>query len=68
MEKRFRDGAPTSADEATSIILERVKAERWRILVGKNAEFIDERVRTAPEEAYGPAFFEALRIGAGWRI
>jgi NAD(P)-dependent dehydrogenase (short-subunit alcohol dehydrogenase family) len=68
MEKRFHDNAPTSAAEAVTIILEGVKAERWRILVGKDAEFIDDRVRAAPEEAYSPAFFEALRKSAGWRI
>jgi NAD(P)-dependent dehydrogenase (short-subunit alcohol dehydrogenase family) len=68
MERRFRDGAPTTAAEAATIILDGVKAERWRILVGKDAEFIDERVRAAPEAAYSPAFFEALRNSAGWRI
>jgi len=59
--KRFRDDAPISAAEAATIILDGVKAERWRILVGKAAEFLDERVRAAPEEAYSPAFYEAFR-------
>jgi NAD(P)-dependent dehydrogenase (short-subunit alcohol dehydrogenase family) len=59
--KRFRDDAPISAAEAATIILDGVKAERWRILVGKAAEFLDERVRAAPEEAYCPAFYEAFR-------
>lgn len=68
MEKRFHDGAPTTAAEAATIILDGVKAETWRILVGKDAEFLDERVRAAPEEAYRPAFLEALRKGPGWRI
>jgi NAD(P)-dependent dehydrogenase (short-subunit alcohol dehydrogenase family) len=68
MDKRFRDGAPTTAAEAASIILDGVKADRWRILVGKDAEFLDDRVRTAPEDAYTPAFYEALRKTAGWRI
>ena len=68
LEKRFREGAPTSAAEAASIILDGVKAEKWRILVGKDAAFLDERVRAAPEEAYSPAFYEAFRQGGGWRI
>jgi NAD(P)-dependent dehydrogenase (short-subunit alcohol dehydrogenase family) len=66
LERRFREGAPTTAAEAASIILDGVKAERWRILVGKDAAFLDERVRAAPEEAYSPAFYEAFR--SGWRI
>jgi NAD(P)-dependent dehydrogenase (short-subunit alcohol dehydrogenase family) len=68
MENRIREGAPTTAAEAATIILDGVKAEKWRILVGKDAEFLDDRVRTAPEEAYSPAFYEALSKAAGWRI
>jgi len=68
MERRFREGAPTTAAEAATIILDGVRAERWRILVGKDAEFLDERVRAAPEDAYSPAFYEAFRNNAGWRI
>ncbi len=59
---------PTTAAEAATIILDGVKAEKWRILVGKDAEFLDDRVRTAPEDAYSPAFYEALSKAAGWRI
>jgi len=68
MEKRFREDAPTSAAEAATIILDGVKAERWRILVGKDAEFLDDRVRAAPEEAYSPKFYDVFRKGPGWRI
>ena len=67
LDKRFRDGAPTTAAQAATIILDGVKAERWRILVGQDAEFLDDRVRAAPEEAYSPAFCEAFRKGAGRR-
>jgi hypothetical protein len=45
-----------------------VKAEKWRILVGKDAEFLDDRVRAAPEAAYSPELYEAFRRGGGWRI
>jgi NAD(P)-dependent dehydrogenase (short-subunit alcohol dehydrogenase family) len=68
VEKRFREGAPTTAAEAATIILDGVKAEQWRILVGKDAEFLDERVRAAPEAAYSPEFYEAFRRGGGWRL
>jgi len=66
LERRFREDAPTTAAEAARIILDGVKAEKWRILVGKDAEFLDERVRAAPEEAYSHEFREAFR--KGWRI
>src|SRR5215472_8593845 len=68
LERRFRENAPTSAAEAARIILDGVKAERWRILVGKDAEFLDERVRATPEAAYSPEFREAFRQGGGWRL
>ena len=68
LEKRFREDAPTTAAEAASIILDGVKAEKWRILVGKDAEFVDDRVRAAPEDAYSPEFHETFRRGGGWRI
>ena len=68
LERRFREGAPTSAAEAATIILDGVKAQKWRILVGKDAEFLDDRVRAAPEEAYSPEFYEAFRAGGGWRL
>jgi|SRR5579871_799080 len=64
----FRDNAPTSAAQAAKIILDGVRAEKWRILVGKDAEFLDSRVRAAPEDAYTPAFYEALVSGTDWRI
>ena len=66
--RAFRDNAPTSAAQAAKIILDGVRAEKWRILVGKDAEFLDARVRAAPEDAYGPAFYEALVKGTEWRI
>lgn len=57
----FRDQAPLSAADAATLILDGVREERWRILVGEDAKILDQRVREAPEEAYGPAFIEALR-------
>lgn len=59
----FRDNAPTTAEEAATIILEGVRNERWRILIGRDAHVLDEQVRLAPEEAYEPEFV-ARWIGA----
>lgn len=53
----FRDNAPTSAAEASEVILEGVKQGRWRILVGEDAHRLDERVRNTPEKAYDEDFF-----------
>lgn len=53
----FRDNAPTSAAQAATIILEGVKENRWRILVGEDAHRLDDRVRKAPEKAYDFEFF-----------
>jgi hypothetical protein len=50
------------------LILDGVKAERWRILVGKDAERIDELVRGSPERAYEGDFFERVAAEAGWSV
>ena len=62
----FRDNAPMTAAEAATIILDGVREERWRILVGKDAEVMDRLVREDPEGAYGEAFMEKLRAEANW--
>src|SRR5579871_3416814 len=67
-DRRFREEAPTSAAAAAKIILDGVKAERWRILVGPDAEIIDRMVRADPERAYEEAFFEEFAQQAGWRL
>ncbi len=66
--RRFLEEAPTSAAEAAKIILDGVKADRWRILVGKDAELIDRRVREAPERAYDLDFFQDFAKEAGWKV
>jgi NAD(P)-dependent dehydrogenase (short-subunit alcohol dehydrogenase family) len=48
----YRDDAPLSAAEAATIILDGVRAGRWRILVGADAEKLDEWVRANPDTAY----------------
>src|SRR5260221_8628716 len=67
-ERRFREEAPTSAAAAARIILEGVKAEPWRILVGEDAKRIDELVRESPERAYDIDFFESFAAEIGWRL
>ncbi len=64
----FRDEAPTTAAAAAKIILDGVKAERWRILVGDDARRLDERVRQTPERAYDAEFYQSFAAEAGWRI
>lgn len=56
----FRDEAPTTAAQAADIILQGVRDERWRILVGDDAHAMDEIVREAPEEAYEVSFQEKM--------
>jgi NAD(P)-dependent dehydrogenase (short-subunit alcohol dehydrogenase family) len=66
--RSFRDEAPTTAAQAAKIILDGVKADRWRILVGDDAHKLDERVRKSPEQAYSPEFYQSFVEEAGWRI
>jgi NAD(P)-dependent dehydrogenase (short-subunit alcohol dehydrogenase family) len=61
MQVAFRDMAPLSAAGAATQILDAVREERWRVLVGKDAVALDRLVRGAPEEAYEPSFVDALR-------
>jgi NAD(P)-dependent dehydrogenase (short-subunit alcohol dehydrogenase family) len=53
MGEQFRALAPLTPAEAATIILNGVRAEKWRILVGDDAHLLDEKVRADPENAYG---------------
>ncbi|MEN8182372.1 MAG: SDR family NAD(P)-dependent oxidoreductase [Myxococcota bacterium] len=64
----FRDNAPMTAAQAATVILDGVREQRWRILVGQDAEVLDDLVRAAPEEAYEPAFMEKLRSRTSWML
>lgn len=66
--RTFREEAPTSAARAAKIILDGVKAGKWRILVGDDAHKLDERVRQSPERAYEPEFYQSFVKEVGWRI
>jgi hypothetical protein len=64
--RRFVTDAPTSAAEAATIIIEGVKADRLRILVGRDAHVIDRMVREDPDHAYDEDFFARFAAEAGW--
>src|SRR6267154_3872850 len=64
--RRFLLDAPTSAAEAATIILDGVKADRWRILVGSDAHLMDRMVRDDPDHAYEEQFFARFAAAAGW--
>ena len=66
--RAFREEAPITVAAAAKIILDGVKADRWRILVGDDAYRLDERVRQSPEKAYTPEFFQSFAKEVGWRI
>jgi NAD(P)-dependent dehydrogenase (short-subunit alcohol dehydrogenase family) len=57
----FRDNAPMTAAQAATVILEGVRQDRWRILVGEDAKALDRMVRETPEDAYEETFTQALQ-------
>ena len=66
--RTFRDEAPMTAAAAAKVILDGVKAERWRILVGDDAHLLDARVRQTPERAYDAEFYQSFAAEVGWRL
>jgi len=60
--------APTTAAEAATIILDGVRAGKWRILVGQDAEFMDMLSRERPEDAYTADFYQTIAKGTNWKI
>ena len=64
----FRDNAPTSAAEAAAMMIQGVRDERWRVLLGEDAHVLDKLVREAPEQAYEDSFFKRLQEEANWGL
>ncbi|MCO5129583.1 MAG: SDR family NAD(P)-dependent oxidoreductase [Xanthobacteraceae bacterium] len=64
----FLEEAPLTAAAAAKIILDGVRADRWRILVGHDAELLDRWVRETPEAAYEPEFHARVAKEAGWKL
>lgn len=59
-DQMFHDMAPMTAAEAATVILDGVRADQWRILVGDDAHRLDEAVRAHPEDAYDANFGDVL--------
>ena len=57
----FRDNAPTTAAQAATVILDGVRTNQWRILVGDDAAALDDLVRQMPVDAYDERFAEILK-------
>lgn len=68
MAENFRDSAPMTAAAAAKVILDGVREERWRILVGEDAKVLDRLVREAPEEAYEESFMQKVLAQSSWAI
>ena len=66
--RSFLEDAPMTAAAAATVILDGVKSERWRILVGDDAHTLDEWVRKDPERAYEPEFYTEFAKAVAWRI
>jgi hypothetical protein len=64
----FRDNAPTTAGEAAAMMIQGVRDERWRVLLGDDAKVLDRLVRESPEEAYEESFMVKLRDQANWGL
>ena len=67
MDASFRDNAPTTAEQA-AIILDGVRQEKWRILVGEDAHRLDAMVREAPEDAYAEDFLQRYHETGTWNL
>ena len=66
--RAFHDNAPMTAAEAARVILDGVRNDAWRILVGADAHVIDRRVRADPEHAYDRDFFQEYAREVGWNL
>ena len=64
----FRDAAPMTASDAAKVILDGVRARRWRILVGEDAAVLDRMVREDPEGAYDREFMDRLVAASNWGL
>ena len=56
----FENDAPTTASGAAAVMLDGVRAGRWRILIGPDAADLDEMLRARPEHAYTDEFMDEL--------
>jgi NAD(P)-dependent dehydrogenase (short-subunit alcohol dehydrogenase family) len=66
--RKILSGGGDALTPAEIDILDGVKAGRWRILVGGDAQRLDELVRRDPEHAYDDDFFETMAAETGWQL
>lgn len=59
--KQFEATAPMTAAQAAKVILDGVKNNKWRILVGEDAKLLDKLVRENPDEVYERTFFKKVK-------
>jgi NAD(P)-dependent dehydrogenase (short-subunit alcohol dehydrogenase family) len=64
----FRDNAPTTAARAATVILDGVRSEAWRILVGDDAHVLDRLVRESPGTAYERSLVQAMQAEGHLRL
>ena len=57
-----------TAAQAATVILDGVREERWRILVGKDAHALDAAVRSEPELAYEGKTFQDVLLGENAKL
>ena len=63
--EQFEANAPMSAADAATVILDGVRENRWRILVGDDTVALDQFVRADPEGAYDGGGFGDVIGAAG---
>ncbi|WP_246732563.1 SDR family NAD(P)-dependent oxidoreductase [Bradyrhizobium yuanmingense] len=66
--QKFVDDAPNTAEQAAKMILEGVRARKWRIFAGADAQKIDELIRRDPESAYTADFYKKVAEEVGWVV
>ena len=60
MGEAFKNNARTSAAEGARVIIDGVKNEQWRVLIGEDAITLDKMVRESPEAAYTKEFSDRV--------
>lgn len=58
--KNFQERAPLTARAAAGQILDGMRRQQWRILVGGDAQTLDQKLRDSPDDAYSPEFLADL--------
>jgi NAD(P)-dependent dehydrogenase (short-subunit alcohol dehydrogenase family) len=64
----FRDNAPLSSEQAAAVILDGIRQDKWRILVGDDAHALDEFVRGHPDDAYEESAIQKMQATGDWNL